>query len=48
MLLKYGKFKTPQQILDKKQMIDKNYIDMVNMKLKMIEDQYEKDDKEGR
>lgn len=35
--LKYGKFKTAEQILAHKWQIDKNYIDMANMKLKLIQ-----------
>jgi hypothetical protein len=37
MLLKYGKFKTSEEILTKKEIIDRNYIDLLNMKLEMIE-----------
>lgn len=37
MLLKYGKFKTSEEILSKREIIDNNYIDLVNMKLKVIE-----------
>jgi hypothetical protein len=37
MLLKYGKFKTSEEILNKKEQIDRNYIDLVEMKLEMIE-----------
>ena len=37
MKLKYGKFKTSEEILACKEEIDQNYIDIVNMKLKLIE-----------
>ena len=35
--MKYGKFKTSEEILSKKEIIDRNYIDLLNMKLEMIE-----------
>lgn len=37
MKLKHGKFKTSEEILACKEEIDKNYIEIVNMKLKLIE-----------
>lgn len=36
MMLKFGKFKTSEEILACKDEIDQNYIDMVNLKLKLI------------
>lgn len=36
MMLKYGKFKTSEEILNCKETIDQNYLDMVNMKLKLV------------
>lgn len=36
MMLKYGKFKTSEEILLKKEAIDRSYIELVNMKLEMI------------
>lgn len=38
MKLKFGKFKTSEEILTCKEEIDQNYIDMANMKLKLIKD----------
>lgn len=37
MLLKYGRFNSSEELLNKKDAIDKNYIDLVNMKLQLIE-----------
>ena len=39
MKLKYGKFKTSEEILACKEEIDRNYIDIVNMKLKLIQNE---------
>lgn len=36
MKLKFGKFKTSDEILACKEEIDKNYIDIVNMKMDLI------------
>ena len=36
MMLKFGKFRTSEEILACKDEIDQNYIDMVNLKLKLI------------
>ncbi len=36
MMLRYGKFKTSEEILACKEQIDQNYLDIVNMKLKLI------------
>ena len=36
MLLKFGKFRTSEEILEKKEIIDRNYIDLLNMKLSII------------
>ena len=35
--LKFGKFKTAEEIVNYKWSIDKNYLDIVNMKLRLIE-----------
>ena len=39
MMLKFGKFKTSEEILQCKEEIDQNYLDIVNMKLKLIMNQ---------
>lgn len=39
MMLKFGKFKTSEEILACKECIDQNYLDIVNMKLKLIMNQ---------
>ena len=38
-MLKFGKFKTSEEILQCKEEIDQNYLDIVNMKLKLIMNQ---------
>lgn len=47
MMLKFGKFKTSEEILACKDEIDQNYIDIVNMKLKLIINQDEEEDNES-
>ena len=36
MKLKFGKFSTSDEILEHKEQIDQHYIDIINMKLKLI------------